>query len=91
MSDELTVLASPNSIKVMNPTGRPVVLTSVTSPDFPDWLTATGLEGEAQALNPGESWPITIAPNIASDSFHVEVNWIDEDENRRTRTVRLRP
>lgn len=92
MSDELTVLASPKAINVINPTARPVLLTSVESPDVPEWiLRPTGLETEAQPLNPGESWKVNIGTDLSHAFFHVEVEWIDEGENRRTRTVRLNP
>lgn len=91
MSEELSVLASPTEINVVNTSARPVLLTSVTSPDYPGWLTSTGLETEAQLLNPGESWKIIIATDLRSAFFHVDVEWIDEDENRRTRKVRLNP
>jgi hypothetical protein len=91
MSDDLTVLCSETEINVINDTGRPVLLLSVESPDVPEWIEPTGLEHEAQYLNHRESWTVPITVTLGSEFFHVEVVWLDENEKRRSRKVRLRP
>lgn len=92
MNDELSVHAAPNEVRIVNTTPGPVLLTGVESPDVPEWIVRpTGLEDEAQPMNPGESWSVPIGPTLGHRFFHVEVKWMDENENRHSRNVRLNP
>lgn len=77
------------SVTVLNRTDKPVVLLGIESPDRPEWMIRTGLETEAEVLEPGEAFHFRIAPNLSADHCHLEVTLMDDDEHRHTQMKRI--
>ena len=78
MTENPNIFNSGNQVTILNTTPGTILLLSVESPDVPEWVVRpTGLEAEAEELQPGETFVFGIAPDLKHAECHIEAVWMD--------------